>query len=46
MAATADLVVRVITDTSKAKGLDETASKTGKFSKGLATALSTLGPLA
>lgn len=38
MAATADLIVRVITDTSKAKGLDETASKTGKFSKGLATA--------
>jgi hypothetical protein len=43
MAATADLIVRVITDTSKAKGLDETASKTGKFSKGLATASKVAG---
>jgi len=38
MAATADLIVRVIADTSKAKALDDTAAKTGKFSKGLATA--------
>jgi hypothetical protein len=38
MAATADLIVRVVTDTSKAKGLDETATKTSKFSKGLQTA--------
>ena len=37
-AATADLIVRVVTDTSKAKGLDETAAKGSKFSRGLATA--------
>lgn len=34
--ATADLIIRVITDTSKAKGLDETAGKFGKVGKGLA----------
>lgn len=33
--ATADLIIRVITDTSKAKGLDETAGKFGKVGKGL-----------
>lgn len=37
-AATADLILRVVTDTSKAKGLDETAAKGSKFSRGLATA--------
>jgi hypothetical protein len=43
MAATADLIVRVITDTSKAKGLDDTAAKTSKFSKGLAAASKVAG---
>jgi len=33
--ATADLIIRVITDTSKAKGLDETAGKFGKFGAGV-----------
>lgn len=32
------MIVRVIADTSKAKGIDEVGEKTGKFSKGLATA--------
>ncbi len=36
--AVAELVVRVVTDTSKAKGLDDTAAKTSKFSKGVAAA--------
>lgn len=38
MAATADLIVRVIADTSKAKGIDDVGEKTGKFSRGLASA--------
>jgi len=38
VAATADLIVRVIADTSKAKGIDDVGEKTGKFSRGLATA--------
>lgn len=38
MANVAELVVKVVTDTSQAKGLDETAAKGSKFSRGLATA--------
>src|SRR5262245_9816886 len=43
MAATAELVVKVITDTSRATGLDDTATKTGKFSRGVATASKVAG---
>jgi hypothetical protein len=38
MAASADLLVRIITDTSKATGLDDTGKKTSKFASGVAKA--------
>jgi hypothetical protein len=38
LANVAELVVKVVTDTSKAKGLDETGAKSSKFASGLATA--------